>query len=61
MRGVTVLLKYILGILLKGREIVNHSTLFRYYVRGPDLSKTIFFLQNTNTQYICKNLANTQS
>ena len=26
MRGVKVLLKYILGILLKGREIVNHST-----------------------------------
>ena len=31
MRGVKVLLKYILGILLKGREIVNHSTITFYH------------------------------
>ena len=38
MRGVKALLKYILGILLKGREIVNHSTVkiktLIYFVAG---------------------------
>ena len=48
MRGVKVLLKYILGILLKGREIVNHSTEINIVCH---LSWT-FFCQNAAEEII---------
>ena len=45
MRGVKVLLKYILGILLKGREIVNHSTnVLRIYQTFRIFLVSYFFL-----------------
>ena len=50
MRGVKVLLKYILGILLKGREIVNHSTIQIFPCLGSLLELLVFFF-NINLDY----------
>ena len=53
MRGVKVLLKYILGILLKGREIVNHSTVIFTQPRDAKyLVQIAFFCLRLGSQWV---------